>query len=148
MSVLKSIQKFLNDARLAYIDDQQNKGIRASGRSADSTFIEFDESGGQVMGSGYFKFQFVGRGPGGFPPIEDILTWIRTKNIQSEISENSLAYLIARKIARQGTDIYQGKRPGLSLESKLADLRKELSQALLKDAQLRVVETFKKKLKL
>jgi acetylglutamate kinase len=45
----------------------------------------------------------TGRRAGGFPPIDAIVQWIEDKGIQAiDISVSSLAFLIARKIAREG----------------------------------------------
>lgn len=41
-----------------------------------------------------------------FPPISAIRKWIDDKGITSDINKNSLAFLIARKIKREG---YKGK---------------------------------------
>lgn len=59
----------------------------------------------------YWYYVENGRGPGKFPPIDKILSWIRIKPIipysdsRGRIpTEESLAFLIARKIAEQGTE--------------------------------------------
>ena len=61
----------------------------------------------QISAVDYIAYVFRGRGPGGFPPIDNIKDWIEAKPIvfdPSEISLNSLAFLISRKIAREGTN--------------------------------------------
>lgn len=57
----------------------------------------------------YFQYVENGRRPGKFPPPDAILSWIRMKPvIPTETydgklpTENSLAYLIGRKIAKEG----------------------------------------------
>lgn len=56
----------------------------------------------------YYYYIENGRGPGKFPPIDKILEWIRVKPIlPREINgklptEKQLAFLIGRKIAREG----------------------------------------------
>lgn len=60
----------------------------------------------------YWKYIELGRGPGKFPPPPAILDWITKKNILPRPinnitpTNNQLAYLIGRKISREGT---QGK---------------------------------------
>ena len=60
-----------------------------------------------------YKLLYVenGRGPGKFPPIDKILEWIRVKPVIPYTdsrgrlpTEEQLAFLIARKIAEQGTE--------------------------------------------
>lgn len=57
----------------------------------------------------YWKYVEYGRGPGKQPPIEAIEEWIRVKPIIPTAQSNKipdtrqLAYLIARKIGREGT---------------------------------------------
>lgn len=57
----------------------------------------------------YWKYVEYGRGPGRMPPIDKIESWIRVKPIvpdpvSGKIPDTrQLAYLIARKIGREGT---------------------------------------------
>lgn len=56
----------------------------------------------------YWKYIEYGRGPGKFPPIEAIQNWMTAKHIvpREDRTVPQVSYLIARKIAREGT---QGK---------------------------------------
>lgn len=61
-----------------------------------------------------------GRKPGKFPNLTAIREWIQAKGIVPHpdakgraVSVNSLAYLIGRKIATQGSTIYQAGTPSL-----------------------------------
>jgi hypothetical protein len=141
----ESIQDFLEKVRLAYIEDQQAKGIRASGKSAQSLRVSAKKDTGFLYGASYFKYQKEGRKPGGFPPIEKIMEWIRQKNIDADISDKSLAFLIARKIARLGTDIHLKKRPGLSVEEKIKELKDQLVRNIINAGKTELIETVKEK---
>lgn len=75
----------------------------------------------------YFKYVENGRGAGKFPPIDKIKEWIRVKPIIPRPmkngklpTENQLAYLIGRKIAKEG---YEGKHP---LEKSIEDVNQEM----------------------
>lgn len=138
-----AVAKFLKRISDAYIRDQDRKGIRASGRSAASLREVTEPTGGKLFGKGYFHFQKVGRRPGGFPPIDAILNWIEDKGIQSDISKKSLAFLIARKIARSGTDIFRGKRHGLNVEDEILEARKELVKAIAQIKKNELLEKLK-----
>lgn len=56
----------------------------------------------------YWMYIEYGRGPGKFPPIEAIQNWMTVKHIvpRNDATVPQVSYLIARKIAREGT---QGK---------------------------------------
>jgi hypothetical protein len=127
----EAVKDFLEKVRMAYIEDQKAKGILASGKSAAAFRIDTTAALGRLYGSHYLHFQRQGRGPGGFPPIESIIEWIKIKRIQADIPEKALAFLIARKIAKAGTDIFLRKRPALSVEGKMDELRKELVKNII-----------------
>lgn len=56
-----------------------------------------------------------GRRPGRRPPVQPILDWIKQRGITPEdISQESLAFLIARKIGREGSTLFrQGGKSGI-----------------------------------
>ena len=83
------------------------KGMRASGNWANS--LEVTVTAGlsaKLIGDEYSEQLEYGRKSGKQPPSQAIEQWIRDKGIMSrivgKISISSLAYLIARKIAREG----------------------------------------------
>jgi hypothetical protein len=143
MTQTEAVAKFLKRISDAYIKDQQGKGIRASGRSAASLREVTEPAGGRLFGKGYFHFQKVGRRPGKFPPIDAILNWIEEKGITPDISKKSLAFLIARKIARLGTDIFRGRRRGLNVEDEILEARKELAATIGKIKKDELIQKLK-----
>lgn len=134
MDLIKPISELLDGVRKAIQEDQIDKGIRSSGKSSASLRIEVKENSGALYGSKYFHQQFHGRKPGKFPPIDDILDWIRVKGIvarDSKTTTRQLAFLFARKIAERGTDIFSGKRPALDIKDKLKVLTENFMKATL-----------------
>lgn len=122
MNFTRPISKLLDEVKKAYIEDQEAKGIRASGKSAKSIKKHVKPTEGTLTGAKYFFQQRHGRRPGKFPNVTDILNWIKVKGItprDSGTSIKSLAFLFARKIAERGTDVYLGKRPGLNPDAKV-----------------------------
>ncbi|MCD8166997.1 MAG: hypothetical protein LUE93_13330 [Bacteroides sp.] len=98
----------------------KTKDIRASGALCNSVTYKVDVQGDNfevtISLEDYWEYIEYGRAPGKkFPPQDQILEWIRIKRIiptpytlpngkQQIPTENQLAYLISRKIARDGTD--------------------------------------------
>lgn len=81
-------------------------GMRASGQWADALEVEAKNDTATIYGLEYSQQLESGRLPGKFPPSQAIEQWIIDKGISSrlekKISISSLAFLIARKIAREG----------------------------------------------
>jgi len=107
ISVLsKEFEKLKSDLIVAY----DAKGMRASGKFADSleVMIFNDESSykAQLWGEDYAQQLETGRQGGTYPPIDAIKKWIVDKGIFTQALQNiklsSLAFLIARKIYRNG----------------------------------------------
>lgn len=103
----------------------------------------------KLMGSHYWYYLVCGRKPGKQPPMEAIQEWIRKKGISREgISERSLAFLIARKIGRFGTDIYMGKRPAWSLpiiiERNMTKAQDEMDAEITKQVDAAVMKSIDK----
>lgn len=90
------------------IEAYDKKGMRASGDFANSLEVVMlnNDTKAQLWGNSYAQQLETGRSSGKFPPINAILKWIDDKNISArlngEINKNQLAFLIARKIAREG----------------------------------------------
>jgi hypothetical protein len=89
------------------------KGMRASGKFADSLEVRVDGLKAQLWGESYAQQLESGRRPDGSGtgpqwqnPTEDIIQWIKDKGIanriEGEISISSLAFLILRKIRSEG----------------------------------------------
>lgn len=125
--------------RKRIIQDQQAKHIRASGKSAQSLKIEEVRNGGQLIGSDYFQQQITGRKPGKFPPIKPILQWIDDKGLSlDKITKKGLAFIIARKIAEKGTDIFRKKRSGLEVNEIVNQSLPSLKDQLIKAGKIEI----------
>ena len=88
--------------------------MKASGKWESS--LKVDISGNQdltiarIYGEHYTEQLVYGREPGKFPPIKAIEKWIYDKGISTigkQIKISSLAFLIARKIAKEGTKYFK-----------------------------------------
>ena len=96
-----------------YKQNLENSGRRASGQLISSVATKVVVNGNEFIielsVEDYFKYIEEGRGPGGFPPPEKILQWIKMKPILPQPmangklpTEKQLAFLIGRKIANEG----------------------------------------------
>jgi hypothetical protein len=105
-------------------------GAVASGASLEAYEVVISKKNNiDLLTADYILFLIEGRGPGGFPPPGNIEQWIREKGIVPEgITIKQLAYLIGRKIAQLGTDIYEGRAPGIPLDAILAQAYDNISQ--------------------
>lgn len=124
--------------------------VSATGRLAESVKFEITEDAILIKADAYIYTLIYGRKPtqnkGTWSDAkEDIKKWIRAKNIQSDISENQLAYLITRKITREGNSIYlfSGSNNSGLLNNVLTDtLKKEFGGKFTKDLKDGIVQTF------
>lgn len=90
------------------IENHRNAGQVASGRTIASLKVEITEDGGVLWGRSPFGTLETGRKggkvPAGFWKI--IRQWMDDKGIQVE-KPDSFAYLVARKIAKEGTQLFR-----------------------------------------
>ena len=111
MTISEKIQGWCDSSITKLVVEYDAQNRRASGnweKDLESTIeVKINGYKVQILGSKYTYWMENGRNAGKFPPINAIRKWIDDKGIIAEgISRNSLAFLIARKIAREG---YKGK---------------------------------------
>lgn len=99
--------------------------MNTTGQMADSLGYKWDGSNLVIYSTEkYFTVLETGRKPGKMPydknkPYNEqpIYKWIEAKSISKDISTKSLAYLIARKIGKEGSLLYrQGGKSGVISE--------------------------------
>lgn len=128
------------------------EGLRQDAESKGQKFpidklrFEADDHSGQLFGPHYVQYLFYGRGPGKAPPPDAMTKFVegnpeilqRAKQVYKYITSQQLGYLIGRKIAREGTDIYSGKKPGVDLLGTIDKSMPELMQTLAKNEALKI----------
>jgi hypothetical protein len=119
LSLKEEIYKFLQNISLDIQREQIAQGRYVTGKTARSLEPEVDDTGGILYGSSSVNVLETGRKPGkvpeGFQGV--IRQWMRDRGLfQAETAsrQNSIAYLIARKISREGTLLHrQGGNSGI-----------------------------------
>lgn len=65
------------------------------------------------------EFRIAGRGPGKFPPIAPIQAWVETRLSVGSVKEaRSVAFLIARGIARKGTKRWRDRSNWVGIDNR------------------------------
>lgn len=110
---MDSFQQEIENLKIDLIKKYNDLGMKASGEWERQLeyFIKYTEKMVLVeyFGLNYTEYLTKGRKGGAFPPINAIRKWIDDKGItpKDKISKDSLAFLIARKIAQEGTRYFK-----------------------------------------
>lgn len=106
--VMELVASELEALKQRIIENHRNAGQVASGRTIASLKVEMTEDGGVLWGRSAFGTLETGRKPGKVPAgfWKIIRQWMDDKGIQVE-KPDSFAYLVARKIAREGTQLFR-----------------------------------------
>ena len=150
-------QLFKNEVNLLISDlkaKHEALGMKASGRWLNEleAIFEINENSfiGKIVGAKYTKQLTQGREPGSFPPVQAIKDWIMDKPItpRDNISIDSLAFLIGRKIQEVGTNYFQ--QGGTDLidsiitPERLKSIVEKIGLSLLDTATLEINEEIKR----
>lgn len=114
------LTEFFNRVIEGIKQDAETKGQKIP---IDKFRSESNDLGGALYAPHYVQYLIFGRGPGKQPPPDAMTAFVdanpdileRAKQVYKYITSQQLGYLIGRKIAREGTDIYSGKKPGIDL---------------------------------
>ena len=102
--------------------DLSSKGLDNSGQAANSIRIVTTKNSVTSFGVDYLFYLDKGRGPGKFPPPETIKKWVESKPVPVH------PFVIGRKIAREGTEIFKDNSKGIELDVKREELTKKIKQ--------------------
>jgi hypothetical protein len=111
---------------------------------------EVDEVRGTYYAADYFKYLIYGRGPGKAPPVDKMLAWVNAQpetQQWKEYERQSLAYVVGQKIARQGTEIYEGKRPGIDLLGVMEKNMPSLLETITRNEVVKIATDLKQAIK-
>lgn len=113
--------------------------------------FEVDETQGVMYAADYLKYLIYGRGPGKFPPPDKMTDWVtanpdvleRAKQTYKYLTAEQLGFLIGRKISREGTDIFTGKKKGIDLLGVMEENMPELLQQLTRNEVIKFATDLK-----
>jgi len=114
------------------------KNIDTTGRASQSLRVVSSGNKAASVGIDYIEYLNRGRGPGKFPPIDKIAEWVDARNLEVA------PYVIARKIANEGTEIYKDRTKGLMLEEKITLTVKRLKERLPKALSAEIINKITK----
>lgn len=151
---MDSFEIEIKKLRTDLIKKYNELGMKASGEWEKQleAVIEITETNlkATLYGLDYTEYLVKGRTPGKFPPMEAIRKWIDDKGITpyDNITKDQLAFLIARKISREGTEYF--KQGGTDLidavitTERIREIVEIVSRSLLTDFTFEINENLKR----
>jgi len=148
------IQTWLNGRREALRQEYNSSGRKASGYFGEHIDVEMYDEGGRMRTPLYVGALVFGRKPtssggggGGRSLYSMILDWIKVKGITPDnpkMTDNTLAYLITRKIHKQGIKVPNQYNDGKLLDNTFtAESVQDLKSELIKIGQKVVTNDLK-----
>ena len=135
----EAIFSVLEVIRRRIVGDMNSNNRNASKKFIRSLEIKELRDGGQIVGEDYAQQLIAGRKPGKFPPIKPIIQWIEDKGLSlNKITKKGLAFIISRKIADKGTDIFRHKKPALDVKGIVDDIEPMLKDQLIKAGKIEI----------
>lgn len=115
---------------------------------------EVDEISGRLFGPSYTQYLFYGRGPGKQPPPDKMTEFVQknpavldaARAVYKNITAQQLGFLIGRKIAREGTEIFKGTKPGIDFLGVLEKSTPDLFQDLARNEAIKILTDLKSSL--
>lgn len=140
---LTSINQIASNFLAVYKQQLQNNKTTGSLANTASYMTKFD---GRYLTislnlQDYWKYVEDGTKPH-FPPIEDILQWIKVKPVLPRKrngklpTQKQLAYLISRKISKVGTKAYKPLNKAMSIFKLQQKVLKALNKELIKQREV------------
>jgi len=130
------ISKHLNDLKENIKVEMEYKNLDNTGNASKSLEVK----GTQLLGNDYIYFLDQGRRPGKFPPVATLVQWVRSKLGLEGTEAKQVAFLVGRKISREGTDIFKDKSKGLQLDELIDDMIENLLEETLDIAKVEALK--------
>lgn len=129
--VLSIVSEELEALKERIVANHRAAGQVASGRTIESMKVERTEDGGILWGRNAFGTLETGRKPGKVPKgfSDIILQWMEDKGIKVD-HPKSFAFLVARKIAEEGTKLFRDGGRSDIYSSEIIDTMNSISEKI------------------
>lgn len=149
--IAQHLDRWMQDSKTILLQNYEAKGLRASGKFAESIQIESRDDGSRMLGAGH-TFQMVnGRNPNANQDKNAIRRWVGWAGstiIAQWVQDKGLSlnpYAVAWKIAREGTTVPNPRNDGRLLLDTFTDKRfDELNKGVLDIFSTEIVSTIQK----
>ena len=131
-------QKHLNNLKNKIIQIMDSKDMNDTGGTKASLEIR----GNELLGNEPIYYLDQGRRPGGYPPPDIMLKWVESKLKLQDTEAKQVAFLISRKIAEDGSIIYNDKSQGLQLDDLIENTLDELYKELPLATEVEILKFF------
>lgn len=108
--------------------------------STGEAINSLEVKGNELLGAEHIYYLVHGRGPGKFPPVNNIRDWVRNKLGVEDAEVNSIAYLIGKKISEEGTEIYKDKSKGIDIDYMIELMEQKIREAIAKEMAMMDVD--------
>lgn len=105
MTQTEVIKKWMEELKRDLVAEYDRLKLRASG-NYEQSLVPFNTDKRAILYGAKYAYQMEnGRFPGTYPPRKAIEDWIDAKGLKYDIPKSSLAFLIQRKIFREGIKV-------------------------------------------
>ena len=142
--VLADLDEFIKLLREELAKQRKHAPINDTMKASKSIYKrKIGETDFQVLGAEYIEMLNKGRGNGKRPPISALQKWVQSKlKISDKKEALSVAFAVAKKIEREGTEIFKDNSQGIELSKNV----EVFAQKLSKDVSRYLVFEIKEKL--
>ena len=145
MKLEEALLRVGNELKKAMTEQLAATGSRVTGDLANSITYEVRQQDYEfqlvrtMLKYGDYVDQGIGRGPGRMPPVKEIMEWIQLKRIPvpSSMTLEAFAFVVARKIGREGTN----PRPRPFIAPSINKVLQTTGKKLLTDAGIEQVQS-------
>lgn len=103
---IKTIREYVNRWQSEIVANILKSGQKATGEISESFEAIDTPTGAKIEAAKFYKVLETGRKPGKMPPPTSLYKWIEARYLSDTIKKESLAYVIARRIGKEGTLLY------------------------------------------
>lgn len=121
-------------------------GQKATGDWEKSVSVEREEYSVSIWALDYAEYLVNGRAPGGMPPIDPLKRWVQAKLGVGGKEGESIAWAVAKKIEKEGTNIYPEGTDlidGVLTEARFLEIQEKIGQEMNLLIQQDLVRQFK-----